>query len=165
MKMLFSALVVLTASVLSYGQGKNAVADIRAGTVNHLTPADEHAVIKKKFPRYAAETVISEQAPNECMIGVFYDKHGFRFYTQAGYIEITKDFTGTESIPLLGKSMAEADKVINREEIKTETSQDNLFVFYKTDYGCLVLKLKDDRVERYYLCHKAADMVSPCFLF
>lgn len=146
-------------------QSKDAVADIRTGTLGKLTPTDEHAVVKKEFPDYTAETIISEETPNECMAGLFYDKGGFRFYTQAGYIEITKDFTGTESIPLLGKPLAEADKAINSDEIKSETSGDNLFVFYKTEYGCLVIKLKDDKVEKYYLCHKAADMLSPCFLF
>ncbi len=144
---------------------KNVVADIRTGTISKLSPVDEHQAIIKAQPCYTSENLFGEANPNECMVGLFYDKNGFRFFTQAGYIEVNKEFTGTESVALLGKTIEQADKLINSEEIKTETVNDAVFVFYKTGYGCLVIKLKNDKVDSVYMCHKSADEFFACFLF
>lgn len=96
-----------------------------------------------------------------CGGGVFFGKDQFYFYSGKDYVNIRKGFTGTLSIPLLGKTEAEAANLLGQSD-RTETPDSRRFLFYKRKYGSLVIKISNDKVDEVFMYNAAPTDVKLC---
>ena len=133
-------------------------ADLKKGTINNLTPLASQEKIKTELPCFTGES--EEGVPMYCGGGVFFLKHEVYFYTGKDYIEIRKGFAGKLSIPVLGLSKnAAIAKLKMGKIIRTVEDEGDEYIFFKTGYGCLFLKLVDAKVVRIDIsANKAADV-------
>lgn len=136
-------------------------ADLKKGTVNSLAPRATQEQVKMKLPCFTGES--EEGGPMNCGGGIFFLKHEVYFYTGRDYIEIRRGFAGKLSIPVLGLSKhAAIAKLKMGKIIRTEMDGGDEYIFFKTGYGCLFLKLSDAKVVSVDLSAKKAADVELC---
>ncbi len=137
------------------------IADLKKGTINKLTPLVSQEQLKIKLPCFTGES--EEGGPMNCGGGVFFLKHEVYFYTGRDYIEIRKGFAGKLSIPVLGLSKNAAIATLKMGKIiRTEIDDEDEYIFFKTGYGCLFLKLVDSKVVGIDISAKKAADVELC---
>src|SRR6476620_11015657 len=73
--------------------------DVVDGSINNMYPESPMGDIKNRMPCFTQ--AIDEPSATGCA-GVFYKDKGISFYTYREYIEITENFKGTMTLPLMG---------------------------------------------------------------
>ncbi len=133
--------------------------NIKNGTVNGLAPTVTMAELKKVLPCFTAES--EEGTGMNCGGGVFYSKHDIYFYTGRDYIELRSGFKGQVSVSVLGQSKEAVTSVLGK--IRKELQDGSyLYCFYKTNYGCLVVKFGNGKAEKLMMWAKPVKDVVLC---
>lgn len=137
------------------------VADLKKGTLNGVKATATQEQVKQKLPCFTGES--EDGGAFNCGGGVFYLDHDFFCYTGNDYIELRKNFKGKLSIPLLGLSKAAAVKKAGMgNAVRTEKEGNTEYVFLKTGYGCLMLKIEDGKVAKVAMYAKPAKDAELC---
>ena len=129
--------------------------DVLDGNVNKLYPKSTWGEIKKSFPCFteAVETATGTQCA-----GVFFKDKGLYFYTERNYIEITENFKGKLSLPLMGASRSSLFKWLGYPKIK-----DVNWEAFRTEYGTLVLYYnKAGKVNKMQISSKSTETLKLC---
>jgi hypothetical protein len=111
--------------------------DLRAGTLNGVSPLASMDEIKRTFPCFTGDS--PEGSSWNCGGGVFFLNHDFYFYTAAGFLDVRGDFKGTVSDGVMGMSRKRVERVLGR---PVAVQQDA--VLYKTKYGTLAVTFDGD---------------------
>jgi hypothetical protein len=160
-KMLFVLLACFLGNAMMAQSCDKLVADVKKGTLNGLKPTATQEQVKEKLPCFTGDT--KDGSDFNCGGGVFYLDHDFFYYTGNDYIEFRKNFKGKLSIPLLGLSKAAAVKKAGMgKAVRTEKEGDTEYVFLKTTYGCLMLKIEDGKVVKVAMYAKPAKDAELC---
>ena len=164
MKRILVPILLLSLTCIGYSQNcDNLFADLLKGTLNGVKPTDDMASIKVKLPCFTGDS--EESGEMNSSGGVFYVNHNFFCYTGRDYIEMRRKFTGELSVPIFGLSKDAAIKKLGLgKEVRTivpdtdEESDGNkrTFLFFDTNYGCLVLLFKNDKIEIVSMYNKPA---------
>lgn len=133
--------------------------DLKKGTVNKLKLNASQQAIKKKMPCATGDT--PDGSDFNCGGGVFFGKDQFYFYSGRDYVNIRKGFTGSLSMPVLEKTEAEVTGLLGQPD-HTETPGKRRFIFYKRNYGSLVLKINGDKVDEVFMYSVAPADVKLC---
>jgi hypothetical protein len=161
MKKLLFALLILFCSSAFAQNCDNLVVDLKKGTINGLKPTATQEQIKQKLPCFTGES--EDGGEFNCGGGVFFLDNDFYCYTGKDYVEVRKKFTGTLSIAVLGLGKAAAIKKLGMgKAVRTQTEDDATYLFFKTAYGCIVLKVADNKVEYIAMHSKPAAKVELC---
>jgi hypothetical protein len=137
------------------------IADLKKGTLNGLKPTATQAMVTKKLPCSTGST--EDGSEFNCGGGLFFLKHDFFFYSGRDYIEFRAKFKGKLSIPVLGKLKDDAVKLLKMgKAVRTEQDEEDTYLFFKTRYGCVVLKITDDKVKAVAMHAKPAADVELC---
>ncbi|MEZ4688010.1 MAG: hypothetical protein R3B47_18700 [Bacteroidia bacterium] len=136
---------------LSYKAGScdRLAVDLDQGTLNGLNGAASMDEVKKQLPCFTGET--EEGSSFNCGGGLFYLDHDFYFYTHRNYIEIRKDFKGTMSQDMLGKSMSELGGAFSKPDKEKEYESTfsgtvTNYYEYRKKWGTLVIVIEDEAV-------------------
>ena len=137
------------------------VANLKKGTLNGLKPTATQEMITEKLPCSTGST--EDGSDFNCGGGIFFLDHDFFFYSGKDYIEFRSKFNGKLSIPVLGKSKKDAVKLLKMgKAIRTQKDGEDTYLFFKTIYGCIVLKIQDDVVQTVAMHAKPAAAVKLC---
>ncbi len=139
----------------------NIKVNLKKGTINKLKLTADQAKIKKQLPCFTGDT--EDGSDYNCGGGVFYLDHGFCFYSGENYFEIRKQYKGTTSVPVLGLQKDQAIKNLKMgKPVRSEMNGDTEYLFFKTSYGCLWLKINEDIVTQIDLSANSAKDVILC---
>jgi hypothetical protein len=144
-KMLFVLLACFLGSAIMAQSCDKLVADLKKGTLNGLKPTATQEQVKAKLPCFTGDS--EDGGAFNCGGGVFFLDNDFFCYTGRDYIELRTKFNGKLSIPVLGLTKAAAIKKLGMgRAVRTEKDEDTEFLFFKTAYGCLMLKIENSKV-------------------
>jgi hypothetical protein len=105
--------------------------DVLDGSVNKLYPESPYQEIKNRLPCYTNS--IDEPSATGCA-GVFFKDKGIDFYTYRDYIEISMDFKGKLTLPILGADRGSLFKWLGLPKAK-----DNGWEAYQMQHGIIVV--------------------------
>jgi hypothetical protein len=135
--------------------------DLDTGMINAVSPRLSQADIKEWFTCYTGST--PDGASENCGGGVFYKRHGFSYYTYFNYVEVSKEFKGRLSSPLLGA----ARNAVRQWYPETETTsyqqkEYSDFDFIPKAFGCLRIEYANDTVVRVSAHFTLCESVDVC---
>jgi hypothetical protein len=141
------------------------VIDLKKGTLNNLKANALQDEVKKALPCFSAEA--EETTTSNCGGGIFYRTEGVFFYITNDFIEIREKYKGAISHNIFGKPLADATKELGLgKPVRQQNEEEELrYVFLKTKYGCLRLKLSSGSnkvVIEIGIHYKPADQVIIC---
>ena len=162
MKKIVLIAVVIINSQLAGAQLKTTTAcpvfkvDVLEGKLNDdLSAKSTMGEIKKFFPCYSE--MVETDAGKKCA-GIFYKDKGIDFYTERDYIEITQNFKGKLSLPLMGAGRNTLFKWLGYPKIK-----DASWDAFQTKYGTLILYYsKANKIIKLQLSSKSTDTIKLC---
>ena len=151
----------LSIAYLAKSQCDKIYVDIEKGTMNGLGPKASQAEVKAKFPCFTGNS--PDGSKENCGGGVFCNTHDFYFYTGDDFINIRKDFTGTCSIELLGKTEEQAMKLLGKSEGEIKDNEGVRYIFFKRKYGCLIIQIDDaGKVGEFFIYAKEPEVIDIC---
>jgi hypothetical protein len=160
-KMLFVLLACFFGHAIMAQSCDKLVADLKKGILNGLKPTASQEKVKEKLPCFTGDT--EDYSDFNCGGGVFYLDHDFFFYSGNDYIEFRKNFKGKLSLPLLGLSKAAAiKKAAMGKAVRTQKEGKTEYIFLKTNYGCLMLKIEGSKVATVAMYAKPAKDAELC---
>ncbi len=135
-------------------------ADLKKGTLNGLSPLVTQEEVKRKLPCSTASD--EDGSKQTCGGGVFFATHNFYFYTGDDYINIRRGFTGELSDAVFDKTEAELVKIFGK-SMGDITDEEDKYIFFKTSYGCLCIKMADGKkADEIFIYAKSAELVDLC---
>jgi hypothetical protein len=134
--------------------------DIYTGQINGIAATASPIEVKRYFPCFTGE---SPEGPDEVNYGggVFFINHDFYFYTYRDYIEVRADFNGTVSHNLIGEATKKVTEVLGRPTY-TDSGQISRY-FYRMNYGCLLIRTTDGKVDEVRAYYRPCKQVAEFF--
>ena len=121
--------------------------DLDTGMINAVSPMLSQMDIKEWFTCYTSWT--PDGSSKDCGGAVFYNNHGFNYYTFQNYVEVTTKFKGKLSQPLLGISKAQLRTLYQDPKLTAFQKEEYAdFDFFQVSYGCLGVKYENDTVKK-----------------
>ena len=132
------------------------VVNVLEGNVNGLNPDFTAGQIKKTLPCFSAE--IPETDSAKCGGILEYKDKGITFFTGRDYVEVSENFKGKMSIPLMGAARGSLFQWLGHPKIK-DTDWDA----YATAYGILVVRYnKAGKINMIQFSKKTAETLKLC---
>lgn len=129
--------------------------DVLNGSVNNLYPESPLGEVMNKLPCFTS--AIEEPSATGCA-GSFYKDKGINFYTYRDYIEITKDFKGTMSLPIMGADHNSLFKWFGLPKVK-----DPSWEAYQMRHGMMIVFFgADGKINRMLLTSKSPESLRMC---
>lgn len=117
--------------------------DLKNGTVNNLPLTATMDQVRDSLSCFTGSTPEGEIA--NCGGGVFFLNHDFYFYTHRNYVEFRGKFKGELSDSLYGLHPNEIVKTFGP-TVRYEKHGNTAYMFYKTSYGCLQIRVQFDTI-------------------
>jgi len=134
--------------------------DIINGTINNLPLTADMQQVKDSLPCFTGWTS-EEDVHTNCGGGVFFLDDDFYFYTGKDYVEFRSKFKGEVSDSLLGLHPSEIERILGK-SVRNEEHGSFVYIFFKTSYGCLQIRLKNDIVVSFSIHAMKARKVDLC---
>jgi len=129
--------------------------DVVEGSVSNLFPESPLGDIRNRMPCFTE--VIEEPSATGCA-GVFYKDKGISFYTYRDYIEITENFKGSMTLPLMGADHSNLFKWFGLPKVR-----DVSWEAYQMRHGILVVFFNaTGRINKIILSSKSAETIRLC---
>ncbi len=129
--------------------------DVIDGSVNNMYPESPLGDIQNKMPCFTQ--VVQEPAADGCA-GIFYKDKGISFYTYRDYIEITENYKGAMTLPLMGADHTNLFKWFGLPKVK-----DIAWEAYQMRHGILVVYFNGTgRINRILLSSKSPESIRLC---
>jgi hypothetical protein len=129
--------------------------DFLDGSVNKMFPESPWGEIMQRLPCYSS--AIEEPSATGCA-GVFFKGVGITFYTYRDYIEITPEFKGTMTLPLMG-----ADRNNLFKWLGIPQTRDMSWEAYQMRHGTLVVFYDNaNKINKLILTSKSAATLRLC---
>ena len=133
--------------------------DIINGTINNLKLTADMDQVKDSLPCFTGSS--AEDEVINCGGGVFFLDDDFYFYTGQDYVQFRSKFKGEVSDSLLGLHPSEIEKSFGK-SVRYEEHGNRVFIFFKTSYGCLQIRLQNDIVVSFSMHAMKARKVDLC---
>lgn len=161
MKTTALVLAFIVASQLSSAQLKSTpycsvfIVDVLDGSVNKLYPESPWEDIKNNLPCFSE--AVAEPSTSGCA-GIFFKDKGIYFYTYRDYIEISENFKGSFTIPLMGADRNSLFKWFGHAQMK-----DKDWSAYQMRHGLIVVYFDSTgKVNKIILSSKSTETLRVC---
>lgn len=113
--------------------------DLRRGTLNGVPATATMDEVKRRLPCFTGES--GETSEMNFGGGVFFLNHDLFFYTGRNYIEVRRRFAGTVTPDVLGRPIADAQRVLGPH---ARTLQGRGSMLFRAPFGCVEARLSRD---------------------